>query len=226
MRMITNRLFKAMTALCALGVVAASQVLGQPATQSNDKTTEKTKPCFSCNKTGTTKCSVATCRNGMAECPGPCLKLTKGTWIKRDVPGHTDPTERWQAKRVGKQTWFFSSKHVGEYYTFDASGQPVAHACNVCGGSTAVNCKACSGKGTITCPTCEGKKTVPESWIAFDNPKMKNRPSRFQLKDGRVLIGHKTTVLGTSITIRALRLSAARLSRASPRTHSCSTESR
>jgi hypothetical protein len=31
---------------------------------------------------------------------------------------------------------------------------------------------------------------------------MKNRPSRFRLKDGRELVGHKTTVLGTSVTIR------------------------
>lgn len=198
----TKTAFKTVTANCCLCLLVSFQILAQPAANPGSNPVEKTKPCFSFNKTGTTKCSVTTCRNGMAECPGPCLKLTKGTWIKRDVPGHTDPTERWQAKRVGKQTWFFSSKHVGEYYTFDASGQPVAHPCNVCGGSTTINCKACGGKGTITCPTCEAKKLVPESWTGFDNPKMKNRPSRFRLKDGRELVGHKTTVLGTSVTIR------------------------
>jgi hypothetical protein len=198
----TKFIFNAVAATCAFGLLASFQLLAQPTTNPGEGAAEKTKPCFSCNKTGTTKCSVATCRNGMAECPGPCLKLTKGTWVKRDVPGHIDPTERWQVKQIGNKKWFFSSKHVGEYYTLDASGQPVARACNVCSGSTTVNCRACSGKGTITCPTCEGKKSVPESWTAFDHPKMKNRPSRFRLKDGRELVGHKTTVLGTSVTIR------------------------
>jgi len=202
MRTLTVPLFNKVAAHCALCLLVAAQVFAQPSTNPGGSPVETTKPCFVCNKSGTTKCSVATCRNGMAECPGPCLKLTKGAWIKRDVPGHTDPTERWQAKRVGAKTWYFSSKHVGEYYTFDASGQPVAHACNVCGGSTTVNCKACSGKGTITCPTCDGKRLVPESWTAFDNPNMKDRPSRFRLKDGRVLVGRTTTVIGTTTTIR------------------------
>jgi hypothetical protein len=118
------------------------------------------------------------------------------------VPGHTDPTERWQARRVGNKTWYFSSKHVGEYYTFDASGQPVAHGCTVCGGNTTVECKICDGKGTINCTFCDGKKMVPETWTAFDNPKLKDRPSRFRLKDGRVLVGRTTTILGTTTTIR------------------------
>jgi hypothetical protein len=97
----------------------------------------------------------------MAECPGPCLKLTKGTWIKRDVPGHTDPTERWQAKQIGNKKWFFSSKHVGEYYTLDASGQPVARACNVCSGSTTVNCKTCSGKEPSLAQRARERKAFP-----------------------------------------------------------------
>ena len=205
MRAFSISLITVVTANCALGLLMVSQVFAQTAARPADSAAEKSKPCFTCNNSGTTKCSVATCRNGMAECPGPCLKLTKGTWVKRDVAGHTDPTERWQAKELGNKKWFFSNKHVGEYFTLDANGQPVAHACNVCRGSTTVNCKACSGKGTITCPTCEGKKIVPESWSSFDNPKMKNRPSRFRLKDGRVLTGHKTIVLGTSITIRTER---------------------
>lgn len=187
---------------CALYVLVVPSAFGQPASGPSGELSETTKPCFTCNKSGATKCSALTCSSGMIECPGPCLKLTKGAWVKRDVPGHTDPAERWQVKQIGGKKWFFSSRHVGEYYTLDASGQPVAHVCNVCGGSIRVKCKLCDGKGTITCPTCDGKKLVPESWTAFDNPKMKDRPSRFRLKDGRVLVGRTTTILGTTMTIR------------------------
>jgi hypothetical protein len=194
--------FTQASTLCAMCLMGTVQVWSQPAAQPGGGAAATTKPCFTCNKTGTTKCSETTCRNGKAECPGPCLKLTKGTWIKREMPGRNDPTELWQARRVGNKTWYFSSKHLGEYYTFDASGQPVAHGCNVCGGSTTVECKACGGKGTIACPTCAGKKVVPESWTAFDHPKLKNRPSRFRLKDGSVLIGRTVTVFGTTATIR------------------------
>jgi len=43
---------------------------------------------------------------------------------------------------------------------------------------------------------------VPESWSAFDNPKLKDRPTRFTLKDGRVIVGRKTSALGSSVTIK------------------------
>jgi len=201
MRALKVSIFLAITVFVA-HLPIEDALVAQPTTSPDANTAEKIKPCFACNKNGMTKCSVATCRNGMAECPGPCLKLTKGSWIKRAVPGHADPTERWQARRVGKKTWYFSSKHLGEYYTFDANGQPVAHACSVCGGSTTVSCKVCSGKGTITCLTCDGKKLVPESWTAFDHPRMKDRSSRFRLKDGRVLSGRTTMTVGTTTTIR------------------------
>jgi len=202
MRALHKPICKATAALLGSCLLATLPVFAQPAATPGSGTTEKTKACFLCNSVGAMKCTVTTCRNGQAECPGPCLKLTKGTWIKRSVPSRTDPDERWQAKRVGNKTVYFSSKHVGEYYTFDAGGQPVAHPCTVCGGATTASCKTCNGKGTITCSTFEGKKVVPESWTAFDNPPMKNSPSRFRLKDGKVLVGSTMTVLGTTATIR------------------------
>jgi hypothetical protein len=43
---------------------------------------------------------------------------------------------------------------------------------------------------------------VPESWTAFDNPKMKSRPSHFKLKNGTVLVGRKVMAVGSSVTLR------------------------
>src|SRR4051812_21121601 len=67
---------------------------------------EPTRPCFQCNATGKMKCSVPGCKNGEADCPGPCLKLSKGSWVHLQVDGH-DPNELWQK--------FY--KAGGEHYT-------------------------------------------------------------------------------------------------------------
>src|SRR5450756_118008 len=39
------------------------------------------KVCFACKREGTVACLVPGCVNGQADCPGPCLKLSRGTWI-------------------------------------------------------------------------------------------------------------------------------------------------
>src|SRR4051794_29023957 len=56
---------------------------------------EGMKVCFNCNGSGHIPCVVPTCDNGIAECPGPCLKLSKGKWEHMQVDGHLD-TEIWQ----------------------------------------------------------------------------------------------------------------------------------
>ena len=74
--------------------------------------------------------------------------------------------------------------------------------CKICGGTGHVKCSVCNGTGKVTCPICEGKKVVPESWTAFDNPKLKNRPTRFKLKDGSVIVGRRRMSIGDIVTIR------------------------
>jgi hypothetical protein len=163
---------------------------------------EKTKSCFECKGKGEAKCPEVSCRSGAKDCPGPCLKLTKGVWEKRNVPGHTDPNERWQKVTSGRRSGYWSSAHVGEVPILAADGTAASPKCTVCGGAATVTCPRCKGKGTGVCTLCDGKKSVPESWSAFDHPKMKNRPQKFSLKDGRTIIGRKVMISGDTVTLR------------------------
>lgn len=161
------------------------------------------KTCFLCKGTGSAKCSDPGCKQGRAECPGPCLKLSKGVWEKRNVAGHTDPNELWQKVRYNaRQTTYISSGHVGQYLVPGPDGNNTPVACKVCNGAAAIECAKCKGIGTAKCEMCEGKKTIPSGWTAFDNPKMKERPKRFVLKDGRVLVGKCVGILGAKMIIR------------------------
>jgi hypothetical protein len=54
------------------------------------------KSCFACKGEGTVACRVPGCRNGKVECPGACLRLTRGTWVHLNMPGH-DPKDVWQS---------------------------------------------------------------------------------------------------------------------------------
>lgn len=92
--------------------------------------------------------------------------------------------------------------HVGEVVEMKNGIPTNIGKCSVCGGKTVIKCPSCKGTSSVPCNICGGLKVVPDSWTPFDNPKMKNRPSRFQLKDGRVIIGRKTMSLGDSITIK------------------------
>jgi hypothetical protein len=175
---------------------------GSAAVQLSHAETERTKVCFQCEGTGEMKCD-GRCRKGMKDCPAPCLKLTVGIWEKRNVPGHTDPNERWQTVRLNaRKSVSISSGHLGEVLVPGQDGNYMPVKCKVCGGTTTVTCPHCKGKGTLGCTLCDGKKAIPESWTAFDHPKMKNRPKKFSLKDGRTLIGRDVMISGDDVTIR------------------------
>src|SRR3954469_21288641 len=119
---------------------------------------EPTKPCFQCSGSGKTRCPVATCKNGEADCPGPCLKLSKGSWIHLDVAGH-GPTELWQKfyKADGRNYAAWNQNHIGEVIQIQ-NGEPVnIGKCTVCGGTTRTKCAVCKGSGEVTCSLCDGK---------------------------------------------------------------------
>lgn len=165
--------------------------------------TTTNKTCFQCKGTGEAKCSRPGCKQGRVECPGPCLKLTKGVWEKRNVAGHTDPNELWQKVRYNaRQTSYISSGHVGQYLVPGPDGNNTPVTCKVCSGAATIECAKCKGIGMAKCEMCTGKKTVPSDWTAFDNPRMKERPKRFVLKDGRTLVGKNVGILGTKMIIR------------------------
>ena len=48
-----------------------------------------------------------------------------------------------------------------------------------------------------TCFQC-----IPDSWSAFDNPRLAHRPDRFVLKDGSVVVGFRVAMTGDRITVR------------------------
>src|SRR6266436_557876 len=47
--------------------------------------------CFNCDGKGIMACKAG-CVAGQAECPGPCLRLSRGKWEHLDVAGHP-PTD-------------------------------------------------------------------------------------------------------------------------------------
>ena len=190
------RIFATLAGIIVLAGVSCSK------SANSSTVSEKTKVCFQCNGTGTMKCPEPDCKDGLVDCPGPCLKLSKGTWIHMDVAGHP-PTDLWQKfpKAEGGYT-AWDQNHVGQVIEIQ-NGNPVnVGNCKICGGTSRVKCPVCKGTGEVVCTLCEGKKVVPESWTAFDNPKMKTRPSHFKLKDGRAFVGRRSMVLGNQITIR------------------------
>jgi len=178
-------------------------LLSNAQTNALSGTPEATKPCFKCNGTGTIKCPV--CKNGQVDCPGPCLKASKGVWQHLDVAGHS-PNELWQkfytSDGQGWSAW--TQGHIGQVIEMQ-DGKPVnVGACKICGGAGHVACKTCGGTGTVVCDICDGKKVVPVSWTPSDNPKLRKasntsggssssgKSGTIQLKDGRTVHGRIT----------------------------------
>ena len=93
------------------------------------------KACFACKGEGTVACLVPGCKDGMVDCPGSCLKLSRGAWKHMDVAGHP-PTDWWitfPTASGGTMSW--NQNHVGDVIEMQ-NGNPVdIGKCKVCGGS-------------------------------------------------------------------------------------------
>ena len=163
---------------------------------------EATKPCFRCGGSGTIHCAAPGCKDGQIECPGPCLKLSKGVWVHMQVAGHSadDVWQKFPKSSGGWEAW--NQNHVGEVIEVK-NGVPVnVGKCPVCTGSTRVQCPTCFGTGKAVCNLCGGKKMIPDSWTEFDNPTQKVKPTTIQLTDGRSLVGRIQMRLGSKIYVR------------------------
>src|ERR1700690_4345500 len=76
------------------------------------------KVCFACKGEGTVPCLVPGCVNGQVDCPGPCLKLSRGTWTHMVVAGHP-PTDLWITFTTadgGTMSW--NQNHVGDVIAY------------------------------------------------------------------------------------------------------------
>lgn len=179
-------------------------VSAEPASPAPQPAAEATKPCFQCKGTGTMKCPVPSCVKGQMDCPGDCLKLSTPGWQHLDVAGH-GPDELWMyyPDPDGKGWSAYSQKHTGQVVKRKSSGSGTTISiCPVCKGTAHVKCTTCKGAGSFTCTLCSGSGRVPESWTAVDNPKLKNRPTHFKLKDGSEVIGRKVIDDQETITVR------------------------
>jgi len=159
------------------------------------------KSCFQCDSTGLVPCRAKGCRNGMIDCPGGCLSLSRGVWTHMNVAGHS-PDELWITfKKASGGTYSWSQAHVGEVIVYQ-NGEPVnTGRCKVCGGTATVPCPACKGQGKQTCELCAGKKYVPMAWTPTDNPWFNRQPDIIRLTDGRVVLGRVAASMGNDRTI-------------------------
>lgn len=162
---------------------------------------EPTKPCFQCKGAGKITCPY--CVKGLMDCPGPCLKASTPGWQHLNVPGH-GPEELWMKypddTGSGYQAW--SQKHIGQVVKRQNGRASITETCPQCKGKAKLTCGTCNGASETVCNICTGTGTVPESWTAFDNPKLKTRPARFKLRDGTEVIGRKVIETTDTLTVR------------------------
>lgn len=160
------------------------------------------KVCFQCDGSAKSVCVAPGCKDGWADCSGPCLRLSRGTWEHMHVDGHPD-TDVWQRfHQVDGTSQFWNQNHVGDVIEMRGGMAVNIGKCAVCGGKGKAKCSVCDGTGRATCSICEGKGFVPETWTAFSNPKQKNPPNLIQLKDGRRIFAKIETRIGSRVYIR------------------------
>jgi hypothetical protein len=160
------------------------------------------KVCFQCGGSDKTACAAPGCQAGLVTCPGPCLRLSKGTWEHRHVDGHPD-TDLWQGfHQANATTRYWNQNHAGEVIEMRDGMAVNLGKCSVCGGTTKAKCTVCGGTGRVTCTICDGKGMVPETWTAFNNPKQKHPPSSIQLKGGRTIYAKIESRIGSKVYFR------------------------
>jgi len=123
------------------------------------------KVCFACKGEGTVPCRAPGCVNGQVDCPGPCLKLSKGVWTYTDIDGKPSDV-LWQifTSPDGHYSLGVSEHHLGDVIVIQDGKPTLIGKCKICGGTTKVTCSVCKGTGKVTCPICNGKKFIPVAW--------------------------------------------------------------
>ena len=110
------------------------------------------KPCPTCKETGAAgKCTNPKCKEGKVDCPGPCLKLSVGTWKKKD------DGKLWREfKMKGNRGYNVSEGHVGEVWNFTGAEPENKGKCGQCNGTAKVDCGTCAGRAHLPCKACRG----------------------------------------------------------------------
>ena len=160
------------------------------------------KVCFACKGEGMVACRVPGCVNGQVDCPGPCLKLSKGIWTHTDIDGKpSDVLWQYFNSPDGHWTIGWSEHHLGDVIVIQDGKPALIGKCKICGGTTKVTCSVCKGTGKVTCPICNGKKFIPVAWTPTDNPWFNSQPDVIRLADGQVILGRLAAEVGDDRTI-------------------------
>ena len=155
--------------------------------------------CFECKGKGKVPCTAPGCTNGEVDCPGPCVRLGKGVWVK--PARSSDPNEYVQLITVGGRRLSVSSHYQGVIYVPRDDGGWDMKPCPICNGKTKVDCPVCKGTGKVICPVCNGKKYIPAEWTPTNNPWFNSQPDVMRLKDGRVFLGRVEMAIGDDRTV-------------------------
>jgi hypothetical protein len=147
-------------ALC--GVCQGDQVVKHEACGGTGIATETKKDCQTCKGSGAgAKCTNAKCKEGKVDCPGPCLKLSVGSWVLKKEDG-----KKWRtltARSGGRVIQHYvSDGHLGEVWALNSDGSSIENKgqCTVCRGEAKLECGTCSGKGHLPCKSCAGVGVV------------------------------------------------------------------
>ncbi len=112
--------------------------------------------CTKCKGEGEIKCAQPRCKEGKVPCPGKCLKLTEGTWVKRD------DGKRWRTIKLKGRTVNISEGHIGEVWEVGNDEVVNRGKCPTCAGTAEVICPKCEGTSASPCPTCLAAKDAPD----------------------------------------------------------------
>ena len=122
--------------------------------------------CKTCKGKMLVECTEKKCDDGKAPCPGPCLKLSEGTWSKPDAEG-----KRWRSFRAKDGVHKISDAHVGEVVKVEKGEFKSGTPCEVCGKTGSVSCPTCAGHGDVACPTCKADKAAADCAACEDGGK-------------------------------------------------------
>ena len=114
-----------------------------------------TQPCPGCKGEGTIPCVAKGCDKGEVPCPGKCLKLSEGPWVK----GKEELL--WHRMTIRGTVMDVSERHLGQIIDIGKNGEFLPSDCPLCNKTMKVACKVCDGTGATKCPQCKGEKTVP-----------------------------------------------------------------
>ncbi len=106
------------------------------------------KECPTCHGSETIACTTPKCDKGKIACPKMHLKLTEGTWVKKD------DGLRWRKIPGRSGTREVSERHLGQIIEVQNGDPQSPIECPLCKGTMIIDDPKCHGTGLLPCNTC------------------------------------------------------------------------